>query len=128
MLERAVIIDGKEMRMRASALIPRLYRAKFGRDAVRDMATLKKAYDKAKALPEDATEEERQDAEMSVLDLTIFENMAWLMLRHAGMEIPDDPDSWLESIDGVFSVYEVMPVIVDLWQTGQQTTSKPRKK
>lgn len=71
-MEKTVIIGGKEVRMRASALIPRLYRFKFGRDIIHDLNQLKKAYDKAARLPADATEEERRDAQLSVLDLTIF--------------------------------------------------------
>lgn len=127
-MERAVNINGKEMRMRASALIPRLYRYKFGRDAIADMLSLKRAYDKAAALPDTATEEERREAQFSALDLTIFENMAWIMLKHAGEEVGDSPDEWLDSIDGIFSIYEFLPEIIDLWQMNQATTSKPRKK
>lgn len=127
-MERAVNINGKEMRMRASALIPRLYRYKFGRDAISDMMSLKKAFDKAAALPEGATEEEKADAQFSVLDLTIFENMAWIMLKHAGEDVGDSPEEWLDSIDGVFSIYEFLPDIMDLWAMNQATTSVPRKK
>ena len=34
---------------------------------------------KAEELPEEATEEEKQEAQLSVLDLEIFENAAWIM-------------------------------------------------
>lgn len=129
-MEKTVIIGGKETRMRASALIPRLYRYKFGRDIVSDMNQLRKSYQKAKKAQESegATEEEIQDAQLSVVDLTIFENIAWLMCKHADKEVPDDPDAWLDSIEGVFSVYEIMPVILELWDANQATTSKSRKK
>ena len=127
-MERAVNINGKEMRMRASALIPRLYRFKFGRDMISDMRQLQKSYLKAISLPKDASDEERQDAQLSVLDLTIFENTAWLMIKHANENVPDDPDEWLDSIDGVFSIYEIMPTILELWNANQVTTSVPRKK
>ena len=126
--ERTVIIDENEVRMRASALIPRLYRFKFGRDIISDMNKLKKAYEKAANLPDDATEDEREDAQLSAIDLTIFENIAWLMIRHAGEDIPDSPDDWLESIEGVFSVYDIMPTVLELWGENQQTTSIPKKK
>lgn len=126
--ERIVIIDGKEMRMRASALIPRLYRFKFGRDIIKDMAKLRKAYEAVERLPDDATDEEREQAQLSVVDLTIFENIAWLMIYHAGEKIPDTPDEWLDSIEGVFSVYEIMPTVLKLWGENQETTSTPKKK
>lgn len=114
--------------MRATALIPRLYRFKFGRDMIADMNTLQKNFNKARSLRKDATEEEIAETQLSVLDLTIFENVAWLMARQADPEIPDNPDEWLETIDGVFSIYEVLPVIIDLWQWNTATTSVPRKK
>lgn len=127
-MERTVTIDGKEVKMRASALIPRLYRFKFGRDMIADMRQLQKAYQKATNLPADATEEEKQDAQFSVLDLTLFENMAYMMVKHADSSIPDSPDEWLDSISGIFSIYEVFPVILELWTATNRTTSIPKKK
>ena len=127
-MERTIVINNKDVRMRASALIPRLYRFKFGRDMIADMRQLQKAYIKAVSLPKDATEEEIQDAQLSALDLTIFENTAWLMIKHAGEDVPDNPDEWLDTIDGVFSIYEIMPTIMELWNANQATTSVPRKK
>ena len=127
-MEKTVNIGGMDVRMRASALIPRLYRFKFGRDMVSDMRQLQKSYAKAAALPDTATEEERQDAQLSVLDLTIFENVAWLMAKHADKSVADDPDEWLDSLEGVFTIYEVLPQILELWSMNQATTSTPKKK
>ena len=127
-MEKIVIVDGKEVRMRASALIPRLYRIKFGRDMIADMRQLQKAYNRARNLPKDATEEERQDAQLSVMDLTIFENVAYMMVKHGGNDIPDTAEEWLDSFDGVFSIYEVLPTILELWHMTNQTTSVPKKK
>lgn len=114
--------------MRASALIPRLYRFKFGRDLIKDMSQLEAAYKKAAELPDDASGEERRAAQLSMLDLTIFENVAWAMCKSADPATPDDPGEWLDTIDGVFSVYEVLPQILELWTLGLATTSKPVKK
>lgn len=127
-MERTVTVGGKELKMRASALIPRLYRFKFKRDMVADMRSLQRAYAKASALPENATDAEREDAQFSVADLTIFENVAYIMAKHGGNEMPDTPEEWLDSIDGVFSIYEVLPVILELWGMNMETTSIPKKK
>lgn len=127
-MERMLNIGGAELRMRASALIPRLYRFKFGRDLIKDMSQLEKAYKKALSVKEGATDEERRDAELSILDLTIFENVAWAMAKNADPNVPDDPGEWLDSIDGIFSVYEVLPEILELWTDGLNTTSIPAKK
>lgn len=129
-MEKTVVIGGNEYRMRASALIPRLYRFKFGRDVISDMNTLRKALRKAQDVAQkaDATEDEIRDAQLGVIDLTIFENIAWLLCKHADGTIPDTPDEWLESIDGVFPVYEALPAIIELWDAGASQTSAPAKK
>lgn len=127
-MEKTITVSGKEVKMRASALIPRLYRVRFGRDMISDMRQLQKSYQKATRLPEDATEEQKQDAQLSVLDLTIFENVAYMMAKHADKSIPDSPEAWLDDFDGVFSVYEVLPEILALWGLTNQTTSIPKKK
>ena len=127
-MERIVNVGGKAVRMRASALIPRLYRFKFGRDLIKDMTQLEASYNKVATLPDDASGEERRAAQLSALDLTIFENVAWAMCKSADPGTPDNPDEWLDSIDGVFSVYEVLPQILELWTMGLATTSKPVKK
>lgn len=125
---KTIIVDGREVKMRASALIPRLYRVRFGRDMIADMRQLQKAYNKALNLPQDATEEQRQDAQLSVVDLTIFENVAYMMVKHAGEDVPDSPEEWLDSIDTMFNIYEILPQILELWQLNTQTTSIPKKK
>lgn len=139
-MDKVLTIDGKEVGFRASALTPRLYRHKFGRDIVPDLNQLRKAYSKAmqaKGLekpPEDAPEDVKtayenaiQDAQMSVMDLEIFENTAWIMARQYDPTVPDSPDDWLENF-AVFSIYEILPEIIKLWQLNQETTSKSKKK
>lgn len=125
-MEKTILIDGKEVRLRASALVPRLYRFKFGRDMISDMRQLQKAFGKVSSLPEGATEEERQDAQLSVLDLTIFENVAYIMAKHADKSVADDPDEWLDGFE-LFSIYQVLPTILELWGLSNQTTSVAKK-
>lgn len=140
-MDRTIVIDGKTVTLRATALVPRLYRHLIGRDIIRDIATLKKSY--SAALEVQADEENRDAAAMTEMDLEIFENVAWVMLKHAAefrevdgervlmngdMMVGRSPDEWLERMDGVFSVYDVLPVILELWGANQQTTSAPAKK
>ena len=126
-MEAVLNVDGKSVKMRASALIPRLYRFKFGRDMIQDMNKLRRAYQKAKSLPEDATEEERQDAQFSVVDLTIFENVAYIMAKHADQSVPDTIEEWMDGFE-MFSVYEVLPEILNLWALSNKTTANNKKK
>lgn len=126
-MTKTVTIDGKEYRMRASALTPRLYRAFFKRDMMRDMQNLLNAYNQMLQLPDDAPDEEKNEANMKILDhLEVFENIAWLFCREGGEQVGGSPDEWLETIEGMFSIYEAMPAIIDLWAENQLTTSNPK--
>ena len=130
MIKKEITICGKSVVLGASALLPKIYRINFGKDMVADMNRLRKSFAAAQDLPEDATEEERESAQLNEIDLTIFERAAWAMAYHADKEgkVPHDPDEWLESFDGVFSIYEIFPTILELWGINQQTTSIPKKK
>ena len=68
MLEKTVMVSGKEVRFRASAAIPRLYRIKFKRDIFKDLSRLESSY---KGKSEDGTE-------IQIEDLEIFENVAYI--------------------------------------------------
>ena len=120
-------IDGKEVKMRASALIPRIYRFRFGRDMIQDMNSLRKAWKKVTELPEDATEVEKEEAQFSVMDLTIFENVAYVMAKHGDPSTPDSIDDWMDQFE-LFSIYEVLPEILKLWNLNTAQTSSPKKK
>lgn len=126
-MEKVINIGGKDVKMRASALIPRMYRFKFGRDILRDMTSLKKAFKKRSELPEDATDEQKEEATLSEINLMIFENVAYIMAKHADPTIPDDPDEWLDGFE-MFSIYEVFPEILNMWELNNATTSQPKKK
>ena len=118
-IQRTIHVGSKDIPMRASALIPRLYRVKFGRDMIRDMKALQDSYNNAK---------DDEEKNLTVADLTIFENIAWLLAKHADPSVPADPDEWLDSIDGVLSIYEVLPEILSMWSENLHTTSVPAKK
>ena len=117
MLEKTVMVSGKEVRFRASAAIPRLYRIKFKRDIFKDLSKLESSY---KGKSEDGTE-------IQIEDLEIFENVAYVMAYHADNSIPASIEDWLDQFD-MFSIYEVLPQILELWGENLVTdvTSKKR--
>lgn len=142
-MERTILIDGKEVRLRASASIPRLYRIKFRRDIIHDMAFISKALDKSLCARKAATEqaESKTDAkeetagqavaleasDIPLEALTMFENVAYLMAKHADPTVPSDPEEWLDGFE-TFSIYQVFPVIQEMWEANLQTQSVPVKK
>jgi len=116
MLEKTVTISGREVKFRSSATVPRLYRIKFKRDIFKDLAKLEKSY-KGK------TEE---GEELQIEDLEIFENVAYIMAYHADHSIPGTIDEWLDQFE-MFSIYEVLPEILELWGTNLITDVESKK-
>ena len=126
-MEKIVKIDGKEVGFRATALTPRIYRHKIGRDMIQDLNKLQGAYNKAMRLPDGATDDEIKEAQLSVLDLEIFENAAYVMAKQYDANLPNSPEEWLDGFE-TFSIYEILPAILELWQLNSATTAKPKKK
>ena len=115
-LTKNIEIDGKEVLFRASAAIPRIYRIKFGRDIYKDLRELSKSL-------------EGQNPENSNLDsfsLEMFENIAFIMARHADPSIPDTPEDWLDGFN-TFSIYQVLPQIIELWSLNTKTDIVSKK-
>ena len=115
-LTKKIEIDGKEVMFRASAAVPRLYRIKFRRDIYKDLDALQKAID---------TSEEGAST-LDTFSLELFENIAFVMARHADPSIPDTPEEWLEQFN-TFSIYQVLPEIIDLWGLNVQTDVESKK-
>lgn len=116
-MEKIITVDGKKLRMVANARVPRNYRMMFGTDLILDMQKLMDGY-----------KDSIDGANLPVEVLTIFENVAWCFLKEGGEEVGNNPDEWLETIDGMFSIYEVLPQIIQLWQLNNKTTSTPSKR
>ena len=117
MIERVVVIDGKEVPFKSSATIPRLYRAKFKRDIFKDLTKLEKAYNK----------KANADEELQIEDLEIFENVAYIMAFHADSTIPKTIDEWLDQFE-MFSIYQVLPEILELWGENMMTEVESKKR
>lgn len=117
MLEKTLTISGKEVRFRSSATVPRLYRIKFKRDIFKDLAKLEKSYND-KASEDGST--------LEIEDLEIFENVAYIMAFHADHSIPGTIDEWLDQFE-MFSIYEVLPEILELWGTNLMTEVESKK-
>jgi hypothetical protein len=116
MLQKTIKIGEQEVAFRSSATIPRLYRVKFKRDIFKDLSKLEKSY-KGRTQSGESFEIE---------DLEIFENVAYIMAYHADHTIPDNIDDWLDQFE-MFSIYEVLPEILELWGTNLVTDVQSKK-
>ena len=116
MLQKTVKVGEKEVTFRSSATIPRLYRIKFKRDIFKDLSKLEKSYKGKK----------EEGSSFEIEDLEIFENVAYIMAYHADHSIPDNIDDWLDQFE-MFSIYEVLPEILELWGTNLITDIGSKK-
>lgn len=109
-MKQNIEIDGKQVSFKASAAIPRIYRMKFHRDIYKDLRALEKSIG-------DGTEE---NSNLDVFSLEMFENIAYVMAKHAEPSIPDTPEEWLDEFN-TFSIYQVLPKLIELWGLNVQT-------
>ena len=130
MVAKTIEICGQPVRFCASAATPRLYRLKFKRDIFADMQKLtkdfqtKKAAQKAKEQAEDM--EQNAGTDLAVESLEIFENVAYIMAFQADRSIPDTIDQWLDQFE-MFSIYEVLGELVQLWGDNLFTSASAKK-
>lgn len=116
-IKKMITVDGIEVPFKASATVPRLYRAKFRKDIFKDFAALKDSVD----------ENDEKESGLGIESLEVFENIAWTMAKHADPEnVPDNPDEWLEQFN-TFSIYEVLPQLFELWGLNLETQAESKK-
>ena len=117
-MEKTIEIDGRQVKFRATAAIPRLYRIKFGRDIMQDMKSvrdaMKEAKDRKKSIPPKFLE--------------IFENISYLMAKHADPSMEaKSVEEWLDEFE-TFSIYSIFPQLFALWSANNATIATPKKK
>ena len=115
-VRRTIEIDGKEVAFKASAAIPRIYRLKFQRDIYKDISLLEKSLG-------DNSEEE---SNLDLFSLEMFENIAFIMAKHADPSIPDEVEDWLDEFN-TFSIYQVLPQLIELWRMNIKTDAEAKK-
>ena len=64
--------------------------------------------------------------EFQIKDLEIFENVTYIMAYHADNSIPPTIEEWLDQFD-MFSIYEVLPQILELWGQNMMTEVQAKK-
>ena len=114
---KKIDIDGQEVAFKASAAIPRIYRLKFQRDIYKDLRSLEKSIGN----------EDPENSNLDLFNLEIFENIAFVMAKHADPSIPDNPEDWLDGFN-TFSIYQVLPQLIELWGLNVKTDVDSKKK
>ena len=115
-LTQTIEIDGQPVKFRASAAIPRIYRMKFHRDIYKDLSLLEKSVSK----------QDEDNSNLDLFSLEMFENIAYIMAKHADPDIPDTPEEWLDNFN-TFSIYQILPKLIELWGLNVQTDVQSKK-
>ena len=115
-ITKTVEIDGKQVLFKASAAIPRIYRIKFGRDIYKDLAKLEKS----------VSQNKEGSSEIDIPSLEMFENIAYIMAKHADPSIPDTTEEWLDNFN-TFSIYQVLPSLIELWGLNMKRDVQAKK-
>ena len=113
---KQIEIDGKQVSFKASAAIPRIYRMKFQRDIYKDL----------KALEKSIGDNSEESSNLDMFSLEMFENIAFVMAKHADASIPNTPEEWLDGFN-TFSIYQVLPQLIELGGLNVQTDVEAKK-
>ena len=113
-IRKSILIDGKNVLFKSSAAVPRLYRLRFRRDIFKDFTALEQSV-------------QENTSGITIDSLELFENIAYIMAKHADPDgVPENPDDWLENFN-TFSIYEILPQLMDLWGLNIETQSESKK-
>ena len=115
-IRKDIEIDGKMVAFKASAAIPRIYRLKFQRDIYKDLSALEKSIGDGDA----------KASNLDMFSLEMFENIAFIMAKHADSTIPDTPEEWLDEFN-MFSIYQILPQLIELWGLNVKTEVEAKK-
>lgn len=116
-MEKTIFVDDKEIRFKATAATPLMYRQAFGRDLFTDLQSIFEAY----------TGEENIPVEL----LYIYEYLSYTMAVQAeGKKINTDTvekdmEEWLDQFS-MFSIYKVFPQIMDMWKSSSKQMVEPK--
>jgi hypothetical protein len=113
---KKIEIDGQMVAFKASAAIPRIYRLKFQRDIYKDLRVLEKSIGNGN----------EEESNLDLFSLEMFENIAFIMAKHADPSIPDTPEEWLDGFN-TFSIYQVLPQLIELWGLNVKTDVESKK-
>ncbi len=62
----------------------------------------------------------------NMFSIEMFENIAFIMAKHADPSIPDTPEEWLDNFN-TFSIYQVLPQLIELWRLNVKTDVESKK-
>ena len=69
---------------------------------------------------------DEDSSHLDMFSLEMFENIAYIMAKHADSSIPDSPEEWMDEFS-IFSIDQMLPKIIELWWLNVPTTVESKK-
>ncbi|SFI36184.1 MULTISPECIES: hypothetical protein [unclassified Bacillus (in: firmicutes)] len=113
-MEKTIIIDNKEVRLKSTGATPIRYKSQFGKDFFSEIMKLNH-------LTKIDTEN-LEASDFSMLEMDIFYNFVYVLAKTVDRTLPD-PISWLDSFDE-FPILEIIPEIQDILMSSMQSKKK----
>lgn len=67
-----------------------------------------------------------ENSNLDMFSLEMFENIAYIMAKHADSSISDTPEEWLDNFN-TFSIYQVLPQLIKLWGLNVKSDVEAKK-
>ncbi|HHT7238249.1 MULTISPECIES: hypothetical protein [Bacillus cereus group] len=112
-MEKTITIDGKQVRLKATAATVKRYKAQFRRNLFADMMGLG-AINGLTAPDGSQQPIDISNFDISKVDFELIYDLTWLYAKTADPSIPD-PLTWLDGFEE-FPMEEIMPEIMELIQ------------
>ncbi|HEE9032245.1 hypothetical protein [Bacillus cereus] len=112
-MEKTITIDGKQVRLKATAATVKRYKAQFRRNLFADLMDLGAI---STLTSPDGSQQplDMSNVDLSNVDFELIYDLTWLYAKTADPNIPD-PMTWLDEFEE-FSIEEIMPEVMELVQ------------
>lgn len=117
-MRKTIIIDGKEVELKATASTLRRYKSWFNRDLMKDFGKVYRVYREAAILSEEAGEVVKVEVSGEILE--IIQDMTYVMARQADQNVPKNVIDWLDQFDH-FDIDKIGQDVVMFWLSTVQS-------
>lgn len=101
-MEKIISINGKDVKFKATAGTMLRYRNNFKRDFIKDLIQLQSKF----------SSKVESGTEFEMIDLELFERIAWCMVKTADNSIPGI-EEWLDDFE-TFDIMKILPELTTL--------------
>lgn len=117
-MRKTIIIDGKEVELKASAATLRRYKSWFNRDMLKDFGRVYRVYKEAETLADEVGDTVKVEVSSEMLE--IIQDMTYVMARQANKDVPKNVDDWLDQFDR-FEVDRIGQDVIMFWLSSMQS-------